>query len=136
MQENRNRSQRRGRDREEREDRVSPPDYDYMGREVPRNQERRTQAPQNHYYDRPREVGRQGYQRRGAPYEVGQSYRYMPDFREERDPYFTQYERPRGGGSGYRGRDQPRPGYFPAARRPQRVDQLVDDFGYQGPRRF
>jgi len=111
-----------------------------MGREVPRNDVRRSQAPPTNYYDRDRrDGGRQGYQRRGAPYEVGQSYRYMPDFREDRDPYFAQYDRPRGGGGvggGYRGRDQPRPGYFPAARRPQRVDQLVGDFGYQGQRRY
>lgn len=65
----------------------------------------------------------------------------MPDFREERDPYFQskydgQQARPTGG-RGYRGgRDQPRPGYFPASRRPQHPEQLMQDFDYPNRRRY
>ena len=114
---------------------VSPPDLDYLGREVPRNprQERSQGYPQN---------GGNSYQRRGAPYEVGQSYRYMPGFREEqRDPYFSnKYDgqpRPAGSRGGFRGsRDQPRPGYFPASRRPQHPEQLMQDFDYANRRRY
>jgi len=60
----------------------------------------------------------------------------MPNFHEERDSFFAQYDRNSGRPGLYRGRDQPRPGYFPAARRPQRPDQLVNDFGYENQRRY
>lgn len=88
-----------------------------MGREVPRNQSRRSNPP------------RDFYQRRGTPYEVGQSYRYMPDFRGSADPYFQKYDR-QGRRGGFRGRGLP--GYFPASRHPQRPEQLMDDFDYTG----
>lgn len=76
-----------------------------MGREIPRNRQesRRNQAPEPFYGMR--EEGRQGYQRRGAPYQVGSSYRYMPNFQQERDSYFAQYERNTGHGGPFRGRD-------------------------------
>ena len=139
MQENRPRSTRRGReDREER--RPSPVDYDYMGREVPRNEQRLKQAPNQQFYGRRDDGARHnGYQRRGNPYQVGQSYRFMQGYQQDRDPYFQQYDQPpRRNGQGFRGgRDQPRPGYFPASRNPKRVDQLVDDFdGGYNQRRF
>ena len=133
-QETRPRSSRGREDREEK--RVSPPDFDYLGREVQRTQpNRRSERALDSFYDN--RASRQGYQRRGAPYEVGQSYRYMPNFHEERDTYFSQYDRSAAGRSFRGGRDQPRPGYFPAARRPQRPEQLVDDFSvYQNQRRY
>ena len=114
-----------------------------MGREVPRNNRRRNDGqandqPADYPYKNGGGQGGASYSRRGAPYRVGEGYRYMPEYREERDPYFRQYEqnvRP-GGGRGFRGgRDQARPGYFPAARQPRRPDQLVNDFGYENQRR-
>ena len=83
-----------------------------MGREIPRNRSRRGEAPPDPYQRRPQQqIGdrqRSGFSRRGAPYEVGQSYRYMPHFQEERDSYFSQYEPQMGGGrgGGMRNRDR------------------------------
>ena len=84
-----------------------------MGREIPRNQNRRSQAPPNQYYEQTpqngRDGGRNGYQRRGNHYEIGQSYRYMPNFEDERDSYFSRaYGGPqnaRGNRGGFRGRE-------------------------------
>lgn len=102
-----------------------------MGREVPRNG-RRSIPPRDRNPPRDHNPPRENYQRRGTPYEVGQSYRYMPEFREPADPYFSQKYDNRGRrGGGYRGgRDIP--GYFPASRRPQRPEQLMNEFDYTG----
>lgn len=101
-----------------------------MGRPV----QHRNGQNQRRYYDHPN--GGRPYHGRSAPYEVGQSHRYLPGY-DGRDPYFSQFDVPPQRRGGYRdnrgpagirgGRDMARPGYYPAARHPTHPDHLMND---------